>query len=68
MKFKNGWASHNKQWDKINIKLRISFLTLLGLHLDWSSKTYSFTLLNLTICSDSIRPYKRKNKVDALNS
>lgn len=48
MKIRNGWKSHNKQWDKFNIKLRLGFIDVIGLEIDISRKFYLFTLLNYT--------------------
>jgi len=49
MKFRNGWKSYNKQWDKIMIRLRLSFIDLLCIEIDISRKFYLFTILNFTI-------------------
>lgn len=49
MKFKNGWLARTKQLDKVEIKLRISFVTFFELSLDWSKRAASLTLLNFTI-------------------
>lgn len=49
MKFRNGWSALTKQFDKIEVKLRISFLTLLELDLDWSERRFLVTVLNLTL-------------------
>ena len=49
MKFRNGWNTCSKQWDKLNIKLRISFIDILAIEVDVSRDFYLFTILNLTL-------------------
>lgn len=49
MKFRNNWKIHNKQWDKFIVKLRLSYVDLLWIELDFSKKFYMFTLFNFTI-------------------
>jgi hypothetical protein len=49
MKFRNGWKSWNKQWDKLSIRLRVSTLDFLTIELDVSREFYMFTILNFTI-------------------
>lgn len=49
MKFRNNWRIHNKQWDKFIVKLRLSYVDLLWIELDFSKKFYMFTLCNFTI-------------------
>jgi hypothetical protein len=49
MKFRNGWNTYSKQWDKLNIKLRISFIDILAIEVDVSRDFYLFTILNLTL-------------------
>jgi len=49
MKLINGWKSRSKQWDKIEVKVRISFLTLFELNVDVTARKLSITLLNLTV-------------------
>ncbi len=46
--FVNGWSSR-KQWDKVEVKVRISALTLFEIKCDRSSQWLKLTLLNLTI-------------------
>lgn len=48
MKFRNGWNTYTKQWDKLNIKLRISFIDILAIEVDISRDFYLLTVLNLT--------------------
>lgn len=48
MEFINGWKSKVKQFDKIDIKLRLSFLTIFNLSYDYSKKSFEFTILNFT--------------------
>lgn len=49
MKFRNSWISSAKQWDKLNIKLRISFIDVFALEIDISRDFYLITLFNLTL-------------------
>jgi hypothetical protein len=49
MKIRNGWNTYTKQWDKLNIKLRISFIDILAIEVDISRDFYLFTILNFTI-------------------
>jgi len=49
MKFRNGWNTYSKQWDKLNIKLRISFIDILAIEVDVSRDFYLITILNLTL-------------------
>jgi len=46
--FVNGWNSR-KQWDKVEVELRISMLTLLELRYDHSSKWFKLTICNWSI-------------------
>jgi hypothetical protein len=48
MKFRNGWNTYSKQWDKLNIKLRISFIDILAIEVDISRSFYLLTILNFT--------------------
>ena len=49
MKFKNSWGSRFKQWDKIQINLRIGAVTVFNLDLDWSAERFSISLINFKI-------------------
>jgi len=49
MKFKNGWTAVTKQFDKLQIKLRISFITVFELDLDISKRELSLTLMNFSL-------------------
>jgi hypothetical protein len=49
MKIRNGWNTYTKQWDKLNIKLRISFIDILAIEVDISRDFYLLTVLNFTI-------------------
>lgn len=48
MKLINGWVWW-KQWDKIDINLRLSCVTFFQIKGDWSRRELSFTLLNFRI-------------------
>jgi hypothetical protein len=49
MKFKNSWKSNAKQWDKIQINVRIGAVTVFNLDIDWSAKKFSLSLMNFKI-------------------
>jgi hypothetical protein len=49
MKFRNGWNSYTKQWDKFIFKFRFSFVDVIAFELDFSKKFYMFTLFNFTV-------------------
>lgn len=49
MKFRNNWNTYTKQWDKLAIKLRISFIDVFALEVDISRGFYLITVFNLTI-------------------
>lgn len=49
MKFRNGWNTYTKQWDKLAIKVRFSFIDLLSIEIDVSRDFYLLTILNFTI-------------------
>jgi hypothetical protein len=51
MKFRNGWNTYTKQWDKFAIKLRFSFIDILSIEIDISRNFYLLTIFNLTIKS-----------------
>jgi hypothetical protein len=48
MKFRNGWKTHVRQWDKLRISLRISYFDILTIEADISREFYLFTIMNLT--------------------
>lgn len=49
MKFRNGWNTYTKQWDKLTIKVRLSFIDILSIEIDVSRDFYLLTVLNFTI-------------------
>ena len=49
MKFKNSWRSKFKQWDKIQINVRIGAVTVFYLDADWSARRFSLALMNFKI-------------------
>lgn len=49
MKFINSWSSKIKQFDKINILIRISILTIFQLYFDISNKKYEIKIFNFGI-------------------
>jgi hypothetical protein len=49
MKFRNNWASKNKQWDKLIIKLRISSIDIFSIEMDKTRSFYCLTILNFTL-------------------
>jgi hypothetical protein len=48
MKFRNGWKSYVRQWDKLRISLRISYFDILTIEADISREFYLFTIMNFT--------------------
>jgi len=48
MKFKNSW-SKRKQWDKIQINVRLGAVTVFDLNIDWGSKKFSLSIMNFKI-------------------
>jgi len=48
MKFRNNWNVPHKQWDKIQIRLRVGKIDFLTVEVDISREFYSLTLLNFT--------------------
>lgn len=49
MKFTNSWKSTTKQVDKLDVNLRVGFITFLGIYLDLSDKKIKLTLLNFSL-------------------
>ena len=49
MKFRNSWKTKNKQWDKIQIRLRLGEIDFITVEVDVSRNFYMFTLLNFTL-------------------
>lgn len=49
MKFKNSWKSKSKQWDKLQINVRLGAVTVFNLDLDWSKRKFSLSILNFKI-------------------
>ena len=49
MKFKNSWKSKSKQWDKLQINVRLGVVTVFNLDLDWSRRKFSLSILNFKI-------------------
>ena len=49
MKIRNGWNTYAKQWDKLAIKVRLSFIDILSIEIDISRDFYLLTILNFTI-------------------
>jgi len=49
MKFKHSWGSKTKQWDKIQINVRVGAVTVFNLDLDWSSKIFSLSIMNFKL-------------------
>lgn len=55
MKFSNGWASPNKQWDKWEIRLRLGAVDVFRLKYDHSDRYFEFRILNLGVKSGGKR-------------
>jgi len=49
MKIINSWKSLNKQFDKLEVCLRVSFLTIFELKIDIDSGYFRLVILNLGI-------------------
>jgi hypothetical protein len=49
MQLKNSWRSKSKQWDKIQINVRISAITIFNLDIDFSTKKFSLSIMNFKI-------------------
>jgi hypothetical protein len=49
MKLRNNWKSKNKQWDKIQIRLRLGAIDFIIVEVDISRNFYMFALFNFTI-------------------
>lgn len=49
MKLINSWKSFNKQFDKIDICLRVSFLTIFDLKIDIDSGYFRCVILNIGV-------------------
>lgn len=49
MKFKNSWGSKIKQWDKIQVNVRLGAITVFNLDFDWSEKKFSLSIMNFKI-------------------
>lgn len=49
MKLINSWNAFNKQWDKFELTLRIGFLTILDIKIDFSSRLYYIMLFNFGV-------------------
>lgn len=49
MKLKNSWKSSTKQWDKIQINVRLGAVTIFNLDIDWSSKKFSLSIMNFKL-------------------
>lgn len=49
MKLINSWKSSTKQWDKIQINVRLGAVTIFNLDTDWSSKKFSLSIMNFKL-------------------
>jgi hypothetical protein len=49
MKFRNNWRIHNKQWDKLQLKLRLGKIDVFVFEADITSKFYMITIFNFSI-------------------
>ena len=48
MKFKNTWTKR-KQWNKIQINVRIGAITVFNLDIDWGNKKFSLSIMNFKV-------------------
>jgi hypothetical protein len=49
MKLRSNWRVHNKQWDKVQIRIRLSKVDVFNLEVDISRNFYMITFLNFTL-------------------
>ena len=49
MKFKNSWKSNTKQWDKLQINIRLGAVTVFNLDIDWSKRKFSLSVMNFKL-------------------
>lgn len=49
MKFTNGWASPNKQWDKWELRIRMGAIDVIRIKYDHSDKYYEIRIFNLGV-------------------
>lgn len=49
MKIKNNWKTSRKQWDKVMLRFRLSYVDFFNLEIDVSRNFYALTILNVTI-------------------
>ena len=49
MKIKNNWKTTRKQWDKLMLRVRISYVDIFNIEIDISRKFYLITVLNFTL-------------------
>jgi hypothetical protein len=49
MRLKNSWRSKSKQWDKIQINIRLGAVTVFNLDLDWSRRKFSLSVMNFKL-------------------
>jgi len=49
IKLRSNWRVHNKQWDKVQIKVRVSKVDVFNLEVDISRNFYMITFLNFTL-------------------
>jgi hypothetical protein len=49
LKLINSWRSRSKQFDKINVEVRISSITVFNLSIDISSKSFRIVICNFGI-------------------
>lgn len=49
MKLKSTWGAKLKQWDKIDINVRVGAITVFPLNADWSDKLFSLSVANFKL-------------------
>lgn len=49
MKIKNNWKTTRKQWDKLMLRVRVSYVDIFNIEIDISRKFYLITVLNFTL-------------------
>lgn len=49
MKLGNSWRNKAKQWDKVQIRIRLGKIDFFTIEMDITREFYLFTILNFTI-------------------
>lgn len=49
MKLRNNWKVPHKQWDKIQVRVRVGKIDFLTIEVDISRRFYMITILNISL-------------------